>query len=103
MKIPETCPQCDEPLLLKGEGWGFCDMCVCEITTEDVIHLFDIENNESGITSLYAERTPDGWLYTIIRHHFGKSYILWQFRNGEIIYGMDSQPFNKKAVHLDGE
>ena len=31
-EVPEKCPQCGNKLLFKGPGWGFCDMCVCEIT-----------------------------------------------------------------------
>ena len=30
--IIEKCPVCGEKLLLNGEGWGFCDNCVCRIT-----------------------------------------------------------------------
>lgn len=29
---PRKCPVCKEALILKGEGWGFCDNYCCEIT-----------------------------------------------------------------------
>lgn len=32
--VPRKCPVCGIKLLLKGEGWGFCDNCCCEITEE---------------------------------------------------------------------
>jgi len=33
-EIPEECPKCNEKLIMKGERWGFCDNCVCEITID---------------------------------------------------------------------
>jgi uncharacterized Zn finger protein (UPF0148 family) len=38
METPETCPQCEEPLIMKGPGWGFCDNCVCEIEETVMTH-----------------------------------------------------------------
>jgi hypothetical protein len=32
LKIPKKCPICKNKLIMNGPGWGFCDMCVAEIT-----------------------------------------------------------------------
>lgn len=38
METPKSCPQCREPLIMRGPGWGFCDNCVCEIEETTMTH-----------------------------------------------------------------
>ena len=54
-ETPQKCPKCGTKLLLNGPGWGFCDMCVSQITLVIDPVKPPVRNKVTSMRELFCE------------------------------------------------